>query len=84
MSTVESDEAVVLDGESLEATLWNPQQAAKAAGVKPGTVAWWANRGYLKRANAATYRTPMYRALDVLAAESAVNSRRTVQSRTSA
>jgi hypothetical protein len=83
MSTVES-EAIVLDGESLEATLWTPQQAAKAAGVKPGTVAWWAHRGYLARANSPSYRTPLYRALDVLAAESEVNKRRTVKVRAAA
>jgi hypothetical protein len=79
MTTVETDGPIRLDGESLESTLWTPQQAAKAAGVKPGTVAWWAHRGYLKRANPTSYRTPLYRALDVLAAESAVNSRRAVK-----
>jgi hypothetical protein len=70
---------ITLDGDSLEGTLWNPQQAARAAGVKPGTVAWWAHRGYLKRANSVTLRTPLYRALDVLATESEVNSRRSVK-----
>jgi len=75
---------ITLDGGSLEGTLWNPQQAAQAAGVKPGTVAWWAHRGYLKRANSTAYRTPLYRALDVLAAECEVNSRRSTKNRRAA
>jgi predicted site-specific integrase-resolvase len=68
------DEPVSITG-SLEATLWNPQEAAQAAGVEPGLIAVWAHRGYLKRVNPGV-RTPLYRALDVLKAEHDVRMRR--------
>jgi len=68
------DEPVSITG-SLEATLWNPQEAARAARVDPGRIAVWASRGYLKRVNPGV-RTPLYRALDVLKAEHDVRIRR--------
>lgn len=67
-------EPVTLNG-SLEATLWNPQQAASAAGVSTGLIALWAHRGYLTRVNPGV-RTPLYRAVDVLQAEHDVRMRR--------
>ena len=73
MQTMDT-EPVSITG-SLEATLWNPQQAAQAAGVTPGLIALWAHRGYLARVNPGV-RTPMYRAVDVLKAEHDVRMRR--------
>jgi len=70
---------VTING-SLEATLWNPDEAAAAAQVTKSVIAWWAHRGYLARVNSKKVRTPLYRASDVLATESAVRSRRTVNS----
>jgi predicted site-specific integrase-resolvase len=74
---------VTIEG-SLEATLWSTQEAADAAGVSYNVIAWWAHRGYLKRANPGRSRIPLYRASDVLKAEHEVRSRRTVKPRSAA
>lgn len=71
-------------GGSLEATLWNLDEAAAAAGVTKKVVSWWASRGYLGRVNSKTARTPLFRASDVLRAEYEVRCRRTFNSRSAA
>lgn len=53
--------------------VWTTAEAAEAVGVEPGVIRIWAHRGHLKRINGSG--RPLYRALDVLAAEAATRAK---------
>lgn len=53
----------------IASAVWSTTEAAEAVGVEPGVIRVWAHRGHLKRINGSG--RPLYRALDVLAAEAA-------------
>lgn len=61
-----------IDGD-LYATYWTTAEAADAVGVEPGVIRIWAYRGHIKRINGSG--RPLYRAMDVLAAEKATRER---------
>ena len=61
-----------IDGD-LYATYWTTAEAAAAVGVELGVIRIWAHRGHLKRANGSG--RPIYRAIDVLAAEKSTRER---------
>ena len=62
-----------IDGDPYS-TLWTTAEAADAVGVDPGVIRIWAHRQHLQRANGKRGR-PLYRAMDVLAAEKATRER---------
>jgi len=61
-----------IEGSLLDA-VWSTAEAAEAVGVEPGVIRIWAHRGHLKRINGSG--RPLYRAMDVLAAEKATRER---------
>jgi DNA-binding transcriptional MerR regulator len=64
MTSIDSD---------IASAVWTTTEAAQAVGVEPGVIRIWAHRGHLKRINRSG--RPLYRALDVLAAEAATRQR---------
>lgn len=64
----------MFDGD-LQSMLWTTNEAAAAAGVKPGVIRIWAHRGHLQRANPEDERVALYRAIDVVKAEKATRER---------
>ncbi|WP_306317230.1 MULTISPECIES: MerR family transcriptional regulator [unclassified Streptomyces] len=59
----------------LQTTLWTVGQAAEAAQVSPNVVHNWRYRGHLKVAGRDRKDRPMFRAIDVIAAEKATRER---------
>lgn len=64
----------MFDGD-LQSMLWTTNEAAAAAGVRPGVIRIWAHRGHLQRANEESERVALYRAIDVVKAEKATRER---------